>query len=101
MNCDSSHPALSAVAAVQSFRRSHHHGQEADHQVNANATTTAPVVVAGNAAASAAAKKFSSSPMGHIPHDMNKFYMSSLLNLNQTQTSKENASASNLQGNRS
>ena len=66
---------------------------EADHQVNA---TTAPVVVAGNAAA--AAKKFSSSPMG-MPHDMNKFYMSSLLNLNQTQTSKENASASNLQGN--
>ena len=65
---------------------------EADHQVNA---TTAPVVVAGNAAA---AKKFSSSPMG-MPHDMNKFYMSSLLNLNQTQTSKENASASNLQGN--
>ena len=101
MNSDSSHQA--AVAAVQSFRRSHHHGQasmqpEADHQVNA--TTTAPVVVAGNAAASAA-KKFSSSPMGHIPHDMNKFYMSSLLNLNQTQTSKENASATNLQGNRS
>ena len=98
MNSDSSHQA--AVAAVQSFRRSHHHGQasmpEADHQVNA---TTAPVVVAGNATA-AAAKKFSSSPMG-MPHDMNKFYMSSLLNLNQTQTSKENASSSNLQGNRS
>ena len=108
MNSDSSHQA--AVAAVQSFRRSHgslgSHGQVSmeDHpQVNPATRALPQPVVTGN---HHGGKKFSPSPMGQMPptaavaaaHDMNKFYMSSLLNLNQTQTSKENASASNLQG---
>ena len=94
MNSDSSHQA--AVAAVQSFNRRSHHGQVEDHQHHVNVNAACHT---GNTIAS---KKFSSTgPMG-MPggtHDMNKFYMSSLLNLNQTQTtSKENASASNHQG---
>ena len=109
MNSDSSHQA--AVAAVQSFRRSHgslgSHGQVSmeDHpQVNPATRALPQPVVTGS---HHGGKKFSPSPMGQMPpataavaaaHDMNKFYMSSLLNLNQTQTSKENASASNLQG---
>ena len=108
MNSDSSHQA--AVAAVQSFRRSHGslggHGQVSmeDHpQVNPATRPLPQPVLTGN---HHGGKKFSPSPMGQMPptaavaaaHDMNKFYMSSLLNLNQTQTSKENASASNLQG---
>ena len=94
MNSDSSHQA--AVAAVQSFNRRSHHGQVEDHQHHVNVNAACHT---GNSIAS---KKFSSTgPMG-MPggaHDMNKFYMSSLLNLNQTQTtSKENASSSNHQG---
>ena len=94
MNSDSSHQA--AVAAVQSFNRRSHHGQVEDHQHHVNVNAACHT---GNTIAS---KKFSSTgPMGMpgVAHDMNKFYMSSLLNLNQTQTtSKENASASNHQG---
>jgi hypothetical protein len=94
MNSDSSHQA--AVAAVQSFNRRSHHGQVEDHQHHVN------VNAASHTGNSITSKKFSSTgPMG-MPggaHDMNKFYMSSLLNLNQTQTtSKENASSSNHQG---
>ena len=94
MNSDSSHQA--AVAAVQSFNRRSHHGQAEDHQHHVN------VNAAGHTGNTIANKKFSSTgPMGvpGVAHDMNKFYMSSLLNLNQTQTtSKENASVSNHQG---